>query len=203
MTVGMSLFRGAAAASVSMGQSGARYKPPKSLEQSTISAVGISSGWSGGLPVYLRERGDFVYWPLALILQGDGSNSDSHVDAGVPLDTDGLQRDRLGRAAEQHIGISTDAGGRARRDAAVVPGQCASLQVGARSQHCPDNDTALLKADVHAEFRNLAGVVFGPSLAGEYATQVAGGSEDEAPSAGHVAGHHTDLHRGVRRARWR
>ena len=39
MTVGMSLLRAAAR------QPGARYQPPKSLEESTISAVGIVWSW--------------------------------------------------------------------------------------------------------------------------------------------------------------
>jgi hypothetical protein len=81
--------------------------------------------------ICLPPQGGKQYVPLsnslALVLQRNGRDTDRQVDARVPLDTDWLQRDRLGRAADQHIGIPADASGCSCRDAAVIPSKRASL----------------------------------------------------------------------------
>ena len=88
---------------------------------------------------------------LGLEFEAYDADAGGDVEAGIALDAQGLQRDRLVEAADQDIGPKTDAEGRARGGPGIVARQGTGTHVGTGRHHAPDQDGRVGKADIEAE----------------------------------------------------
>src|SRR4051794_369812 len=74
--------------------------------------------------------------------QRDGRNAGCKIEALVALDAEGLKRDRLGRPANQQIGVAADTACCAGRHAAIIAGQGAWSHVNCWRKHGPHHEAA-------------------------------------------------------------
>src|SRR3954467_2951860 len=114
-------------------------------------------------------------------LQLDIGNSGRHVQAGLALHAERLQREGIRGAADQEVAAAADADRRVGADAAVIAGEFAAADPGVRRVHRPRQLRLRGDAEIKAIAAHSGDIGFGATaLALEYAFEAGHRADDEA-----------------------
>src|SRR5262249_11412458 len=131
------------------GRSGRRYR-------TWHQRVAPESGATGRSLRSIRTRARGV--ALRLILQRDLCNAAGDIEARTAFEAQGLEREGLLEAADEHIGADPDAHRGAAAHAAIIPGERSLADIGGRRENRPGDHAPRLIADVDAELLDLAAI---------------------------------------------
>src|ERR1700722_5160735 len=124
------------------------------------------------------------------------------IEADLALQAQRLQRDRIVRAADQHIAACPDADRSTALRAGVVARKVAGPEPGDRRPHAPRQRRFLGDADINAylaDGRHVA--VLRHALDAQHATEISNRADDEADAGAAAAFEHANLHPIQRRLR--
>src|SRR6266480_4543705 len=115
-------------------------------------------------------------------------------EADLALDAEWLQRDRIRRAADQHVAADPDADRRAALRAGVIAREIAGPEPRHRRVHAPGQRRFLGDAEIEADLadgRDIA--VFRHALDAQHATEIGHRTDDEADAGAAAAFQDADL----------
>src|SRR5689334_21896821 len=127
-------------------------------------------------------------------MQAESGNAGGDIEAFLALDAEGLQRDRLLEAPDQHIGAEADADRGFRRRPAIAALECAAVRLAA-GEHRPGHIALAGEAYIDAEPRDPPGIEFRPATArpAESAFHLSRRAEDQPDAGRHLAVQGADL----------
>jgi hypothetical protein len=117
------------------------------------------------------------------------------IDSDLALYTERLQRDRVRRAADQHVAAEADPERRAALCAGVVAGQIARSEPRYRRVDGPSQRRFLGDADVEPDLADGGDVaVIRRAIDAQHATKIGDRTNDEADARAAASFEHADLH---------
>ena len=131
-----------------------RLQWPDKLSERAAAAAGANPTFSLDAP----SRAPAVL--AGLETQAHRCETTGDIETGAAFDADGLQRNRIVGAANQHIGADPDPYRNACCCASISAGQRAWWQGDGRGDDRPDDHCILHVPDINAEFRDRAGIMF-------------------------------------------
>src|SRR5258705_870519 len=127
--------------------------------------------------------------------QFQACQSGGNADANLALYAEGLQRDRIGGAADQHIAADADAERRAALCADIIAGKAARPEPRDRCEHAPGQRRFLGDAEIESDFADSGDVaVFRHAVGAQHAAEIGDGTDDEADAGAAAALQHDGLY---------
>src|SRR6266700_8326790 len=116
-------------------------------------------------------------------------------EADLALDAERLQRDRIRRAADQHVAADPDADRRAALRAGVIAREIAGPEPRHRRVHAPGQRRFLGDAEIEADLADGRDItVLRHAFDAQHATEIGHGANDEADAGAAAAFEDADLH---------
>src|SRR3569623_1822817 len=116
------------------------------------------------------------------------------VEAGLALQAEGLQREGVGRTANQEVAAAADADRGIAANAAVAAGQVTRTDLGGRGMHAPAEIGLAGRTEFDAEAADGGNITFGTTAAAlEHAIEVGRGRQDLADIRTAVAAKNANL----------